>query len=64
MNFLIVSEVARRLGRHPREISDLSSARRLDDTRCPIVGGRRMIPPDSIPMIEEAIRRKGPSRDK
>jgi hypothetical protein len=51
-----VSEVARELGVPPRVLSDLFYARKLDDERCPIVGGRRLIPADYIPMIAAVIR--------
>jgi hypothetical protein len=59
----IVSEIARRLGCSPRDISDLFYARWLDDCRCPIVGGRRMIPDDYLPEIEEELRRRGLIRE-
>jgi hypothetical protein len=55
MPFRIVSEVARQLGVRPRDISDLFYQRLLDDQRCPIVGGRRLIPEDYIPAIAEAL---------
>ena len=42
--FLTVSEVARRMGAVPRDISDLSYARQLRDDLCPVIGGRRLIP--------------------
>jgi hypothetical protein len=40
-------------------ISDLFYARRLDDARCPIVGGRRLIPQDYLPEVENALRAAG-----
>ena len=52
---LSVREVARQLGVRPRDISDLFYARRLDDARCPIIGGRRRIPANSVPTIREAL---------
>lgn len=54
---LTVSEAARVLGRRPREISDLFYQRVLSDELCPVVGGRRFIPRDYLPVIEEALRR-------
>jgi hypothetical protein len=55
-----VSEAARRwTGVPPRAISDLFYARRLDDRRCPIVGGRRLIPVDYLPEVEAALRQAG-----
>lgn len=59
MNCFTVSDLGRRLGVPPRVISDLFYARRLDDRRCPIVGGRRLIPADYIPQVEAALRHAG-----
>jgi hypothetical protein len=59
MNYLAVSEVARRLGANPRDVSDLFYRRRLRDDACPIVGGRRLIPADYVAIIEMALRRAG-----
>jgi len=58
-NYLTVSDVARRLGVRPRTISDLFYHRRLSDKKCPIVGGRRMIPPDYVSAIEGVLRDEG-----
>ncbi len=63
MAYHIVSEVARRLGVRPRDISDLFYQRRLDDARCPIVGGRRLIPADYISDIEAALRARAPAQE-
>jgi hypothetical protein len=54
-----VSEVARSRGVPPRLISDLFYARRLDDSRCPIVGGRRLIPADYLPDLDAVLRAAG-----
>jgi hypothetical protein len=51
-----VSEVARRLGANPREISDLFYRRDLRDDLCPIIAGRRLIPESYVPQIEAALR--------
>ncbi len=64
MSFLTVSEVARQLADRfphlrPRDISDLFYQRRLEDRRCPVVGGRRLIPRDYLPTIEEALETCG-----
>jgi hypothetical protein len=59
MSHHTVSEVARRLGVRPREISDLFYQRRLSDESCPIVGGRRLIPPDYVPTIASALQARG-----
>ena len=53
---LFVSDVARRLGVRPRDISDLFYQRLLRDDSCPIVGGRRLIPRTYVPVIEAALR--------
>jgi hypothetical protein len=59
MQDCFVSEVARRLGVRPRDISDLFYERRLSDDRCPVVGGRRLIPADYVPTIAKVLRREG-----
>jgi len=59
MEHLSVSEVARRLGARPRDISDLFYRRQLSDERCPIVGGRRLIPESYLDVIGMALRRAG-----
>jgi hypothetical protein len=60
MHYITVSDVARRIpGARPKDISDLFYQRRLDDYRCPVIGGRRLIPPDYIPEIESALRQAG-----
>jgi len=59
MEHLSVSEVARRLGARPRDISDLFYRRQLSDERCPIVGGRRLIPENYVHRIAAALRRAG-----
>lgn len=59
MPYLSVSEAARRLGANPREISELFYRRRLSDSRCPIVGGRRLIPADYLAVIEIVLKRAG-----
>lgn len=53
---LSVSEVARKIGCRPREISDLFYSRRLDDERCPIVGRRRVIPADYVAEIRRVVK--------
>jgi hypothetical protein len=53
---LTVSEVARHFGVRPRDISDLFYQRSLSDEQCPVVGGRRIIPPEYLPAIEAMLR--------
>jgi hypothetical protein len=59
MSHLSVSEAARRIGARPKDISDLFYQRKLDDRRCPIVAGRRLIPTDYLPSIEAVLRDLG-----
>ena len=56
MGQMIVSEVARRIGANPKDISDLFYQRKLDGNRCPIIGGRHLIPKDYIPEIRAALQ--------
>jgi hypothetical protein len=56
MKHFSVSEVARRIGARPKDISDLFYQRKLDDRRCPVTGGRRLIPEDYVPAVEAALR--------
>jgi hypothetical protein len=58
--YLTVSDAARRIpGARPKDISDLLYLRRLRDDRCPLVGGRRMIPKTYLPEVETALRAAG-----
>ena len=54
-----VSEVARRLGVRPRDISDLFYARKLSDEVCTVRKGRRRIPSDYLPTIIAALKENG-----
>ena len=54
-----ISRLARELGIPPRKISDLFYARKLDDTRCPIIDGRRVIPVDYVPEIKRVLGENG-----
>jgi hypothetical protein len=54
---LSVSEVARRIGAAPRDISDLFYRRELRDDLCPIVAGRRLIPTSYIDQVAMALKR-------
>jgi hypothetical protein len=58
---LSVGEVARLLGGdiNPQAITNLFYQRKLDVRRCPIVGGRRIIPLDYVPAIKDALRKAG-----
>ena len=58
---LSVSEVARRIGAAPKDISDLFYRRELRDDLCPIVAGRRLIPEFYIDVIVMVLRRHGRS---
>jgi hypothetical protein len=54
-----ISQLARHYGVPPRVISDLFYLRKLDDLRCPVFAGRRMIPNDYLPEIEKVLRQMG-----
>jgi hypothetical protein len=55
-----VSDVARQIPEaKPKDISDLFYQRKLDDRLCPVVGGRRLIPPHYVPEIERTLRALG-----
>lgn len=56
-NLLSVSEVARRLGAKPKDISDLFYSRQLRDDIAPILAGRRLIPETYIHVIRNVLRR-------
>jgi hypothetical protein len=59
MDYLSVSEAARRLRAKPKDISDLFYRRALRDDLCPIVAGRRLIPENYLGMIRLALKRAG-----
>ncbi len=54
-----VGGVAKLLNVRPTQISQLYTERRLSDEHCPVVAGRRLIPPDYISIIAMELRRKG-----
>ena len=54
-----VSDVARQLGVRPSRITALFYERRHRDDLCPVVAGRRLIPPDYVKIIAMELRRKG-----
>ncbi len=54
-----ISRLSRRWNIPPRKISDLFYSRKLDDSRCPIIDGRRLIPADYVPEIERMLRDVG-----
>ncbi len=58
-DLLSVGDVARLLGVKPAQVTALFYERRLRDDLCPIVAGRRLIPPDYIDVIAMELRRKG-----
>jgi hypothetical protein len=60
MPFLFVGEAAQELGCDPKLLTDWLYLRRLDVSRCPLLGNRRLIPRDYLPQIQRMIsRRKG-----
>lgn len=59
MKLLSVGDVAKQLGVRPAQVTQLFYDRRLRDDLCPIVAGRRLIPPDYVSIIAMELRRKG-----
>ena len=58
MPYLTVGEVADKFGCSPQWLSQQIYLRRLDVSRCPLLGGRRLIPESYLPEIERIIRRR------
>ena len=56
---LSVSEVARRIGARPKDISDQFYRCELRDDLCPIVAGRRLIPESYVEIIDMVLKRHG-----
>lgn len=59
MPFLSVSDVTRRLGVRPRDVSDLFYQRVVPDDHCPVVAGRRLISADRVDGIASALAQCG-----
>jgi hypothetical protein len=60
MQYYGVGDVSARLGGVPRRVlSDGFYTGLLDAARCPLVSGRRLIPEDYLPELEETLRRVG-----
>ena len=59
MPFKCISDLARQFGCRPRDISDLFYSRKLDANRCHVVAGRRLIPLDYVPTVQQALRDAG-----
>lgn len=59
MDAVFISQLARQLGCRPRDISDAFYDRVLDESVCPIVAGRRIIPLSYVPTIEALLRQRG-----
>ncbi len=59
MTSLSVGDVAHRLGVRPSQVTQLFYEQRLRDDLCPVVAGRRLIPPDYLSVIAMELRRKG-----
>ena len=59
-DYLTVSDIVSEATGHdievtPRVISDLFYQRRLDANRCPIIGGRRLVPRDYVDATLEVL---------
>ena len=63
-----VSDIARLAEREfgvvvtPRTISDLLYQRKIDLRDCPVVAGRRLVPPSLVPAILRALKERGWAR--
>jgi hypothetical protein len=57
--YLGIGEVARRLGCRPRDISDAFYGQHLDAALCPIVSGRRCVPPSYVATVRRVLRQLG-----
>ena len=56
---LSVGGVAKLLKVRPTQVTQLFTERRFSDRHCPVVAGRRLIPPDYVAIIAMELRRKG-----
>ena len=54
-----ISALARQYGVPPPVLSRLFYQRVLDDEKCPVVNGRRVIPADYVAEIERILRERG-----
>ena len=59
MSVISISDLARELGCRPRDISDAFYARFLDETQCPSIAGRRLIPREYVPTIRRVLSERG-----
>lgn len=59
MAVISISDLARELGCRPRDISDAFYARLLDESQCPSVAGRRLIPREYVPTIKRVLTERG-----
>lgn len=59
MTPISVGQAARNLGVRPTLITQLFYEGRLRDDLCPVVAGRRLIPPGYVEIIAMELRRKG-----
>lgn len=58
-----ISALARRWSVPPQVLSNLFYRRVLDDAKCPVVNGRRVIPAEYVPVIEGVLRERGLTRN-
>ena len=59
MEYLSVGDVANILDVPPPKITDLFYKREVRADQCPVVGGRRLIPPRYVAVIAMVLRGKG-----
>lgn len=58
-----VSDLARRFNCSPRDLSLLLYDRCVPDAMAPVVGGRRIITEEAVPLIEQALLDRQQRRD-
>jgi hypothetical protein len=56
MGLLSITEAADKLGVLPRQLSDLIYQRKLDPEMFVVVGNRRLIPTDMLPVVRAAVQ--------
>ena len=59
MDYLSVGDVAKRLGVMPTQVTGLFYKGQVRGDECPIIAGRRLIPPKYIDVIAMVLRRQG-----
>jgi hypothetical protein len=56
--FVFVGEAARELGIGPHDLAVALYTGRVPSDRCPVVGGRRLIPREVLPELRKALEER------